>query len=165
MDDTLSGRVQFGKFEFDLSTGELCSIEGPGGGRRALLREQAFQVLRMLGQRTDTMSKRLGPLPRYWCNGDRGRQMVRSCITFSGGRVDQSVAVEVLELPHCILQIGKESAHGEHLGASYAKPTPAVPFLLSSFPLPHAHSPLFHQATCASRTFSDVRAKRSLSSG
>jgi hypothetical protein len=44
-----------------------------------------------------TMSKRLGPLPRYWCNGDRGRQMVRSCITFSGGRVDQSVAVEVLE--------------------------------------------------------------------
>ena len=44
-----------------------------------------------------TMSKRLGPLPRYWCNGDRGRQMVRSCITFSGVRVDQSVAVEVLE--------------------------------------------------------------------
>jgi DNA invertase Pin-like site-specific DNA recombinase len=48
-------------------------------------------------QVTYTMSKRLGPLPRYLCNGDRGRQIVRSCITFSGGRVDQSVAVEVLE--------------------------------------------------------------------
>jgi DNA invertase Pin-like site-specific DNA recombinase len=44
-----------------------------------------------------TMSKQFGPLPRYWCNGDRGRQMVRSCITFAGTRVDQSVAVEVLE--------------------------------------------------------------------
>jgi hypothetical protein len=39
-------------------------------------------------------------------------------------------------VPHCILQIGKESAHGEHLGASYAKPTPAVPFFLRLFPYP-----------------------------
>jgi len=42
-------------------------------------------------------SKGHGPLPRYWCNGDRGHQMVRSCITFSGTRVDQAVAIEVLE--------------------------------------------------------------------
>ena len=42
-------------------------------------------------------SKGHGQLPRYWCNGDRGRQMVRTCITFSGARVDQAVAVEVLE--------------------------------------------------------------------
>jgi hypothetical protein len=48
-------------------------------------------------QVTYTMSKRLGPLPRYLCNGDHGRQMDKNCITFSGGRVDQSVAVEVLE--------------------------------------------------------------------
>jgi DNA invertase Pin-like site-specific DNA recombinase len=48
-------------------------------------------------QVTYTMSKQHGALPRYWCAGDRGRQMVRSCITFAGTRVDQSVAVEVLE--------------------------------------------------------------------
>jgi DNA invertase Pin-like site-specific DNA recombinase len=35
-----------------------------------------------------TNSKLHGPLPRYWCSGDRGRQMVRTCITFAGTRVD-----------------------------------------------------------------------------
>lgn len=44
-----------------------------------------------------TNSKQHGPLPRYWCSGDRGHQMVRSCITFAGTRVDQEVAAEVLE--------------------------------------------------------------------
>jgi len=42
-------------------------------------------------------SKQHGLLPRYWCAGDRGQQMVRSCITFAGTRVDQLVAIEVLE--------------------------------------------------------------------
>jgi len=42
-------------------------------------------------------SKQHGLLPRYWCAGDRGQQMVRNCITFAGTRVDQSVAIEVLE--------------------------------------------------------------------
>jgi hypothetical protein len=36
-------------------------------------------------------------LPRYWCAGDRGQQMVRNCVTFAGTRVDQSVAIEILE--------------------------------------------------------------------
>ena len=44
-----------------------------------------------------TLSKRLGPLPRYICSGDRAHQMVRSCIPFAGTRVDQAVAFEVLE--------------------------------------------------------------------
>jgi DNA invertase Pin-like site-specific DNA recombinase len=44
-----------------------------------------------------TRSKQHGLLPRYWCAGDRGRQMVRNCITFAGTRVDQLVAIEVLE--------------------------------------------------------------------
>jgi DNA invertase Pin-like site-specific DNA recombinase len=42
-------------------------------------------------------SKQHGLLPRYWCAGDRGQQMVRSCLTFAGTRVDQLVAIEVLE--------------------------------------------------------------------
>jgi hypothetical protein len=46
------GRVLFGAFELDLSTGELRSIEAtdpvnPGPNNRVLLREQVFQVLRM----------------------------------------------------------------------------------------------------------------------
>ena len=44
-----------------------------------------------------TLSKRYGPLPRYFCEGDRSRQMVRNCVTFAGTRVDRAVAVEVLE--------------------------------------------------------------------
>ena len=48
-------------------------------------------------QVTYANSKLHGPLPRYWCSGDRGRQMVRTCITFAGTRVDQEVAAEVIE--------------------------------------------------------------------
>jgi hypothetical protein len=44
-----------------------------------------------------TRSKHHGPLPRDWCAGDPGQQMVRGCITFAGARVDQVVATEVLE--------------------------------------------------------------------
>ena len=51
-------------------------------------------------QVTYTRSKQHGPLPRYWCSGDRGHQMVRSCITFAGTRVDQEIAEEVLEALH-----------------------------------------------------------------
>jgi DNA-binding winged helix-turn-helix (wHTH) protein len=47
----LSERVRFGAFEFDLSTGELRSIEARDPNSKALLREQVFQVLRMLVER------------------------------------------------------------------------------------------------------------------
>jgi DNA invertase Pin-like site-specific DNA recombinase len=43
------------------------------------------------------LSKKDGPLPRYSCSGNRSKQMVRNCITFGGVRVDQTVAIEVLE--------------------------------------------------------------------
>jgi DNA-binding winged helix-turn-helix (wHTH) protein len=43
-----SGRVRFGAFELDLSTGELRSIEASDPNNKVLLREQVFQVLRML---------------------------------------------------------------------------------------------------------------------
>src|SRR6201993_5247518 len=46
-----SGRVLFGAFELDLSTGELRSIEAPDPDNKVLLREQVFQVLRMLLER------------------------------------------------------------------------------------------------------------------
>jgi len=49
MKQAVSGRVRLGDFEFDLKTGELCSTSDPAA--RILLREQPFQVLRMLIER------------------------------------------------------------------------------------------------------------------
>jgi eukaryotic-like serine/threonine-protein kinase len=46
-----SARVRFGAFELDLSTGELRSTETPDPNNKVLLREQVFQVLRMLLER------------------------------------------------------------------------------------------------------------------
>ena len=58
MSNIPSRRVRFGAFELDLSTGELRSTEvpdpnnpspnNPSPNNRVLLREQVFQVLRML---------------------------------------------------------------------------------------------------------------------
>ncbi len=48
-------------------------------------------------QVTYTTSKQHGSLPRYWCSGDRSHQLVRSCVTFAGTRVDQEIAAEVLQ--------------------------------------------------------------------
>jgi len=58
-------------------------------------------------QVTYTNSKLHGPLPRYWCSGDRSRQLVRTCITFAGTRVDQEVAAEVLD---ALRPVGIQSA-------------------------------------------------------
>src|SRR6266705_4977368 len=56
MKQAVSGRVRFGDFEFDLKTGELCSTSDPAA--RILLREQPFQVLRMLIERPGGMVTR-----------------------------------------------------------------------------------------------------------
>ena len=48
-------------------------------------------------QVTYSNSKQHGPLPRYWCSGDRSHQLIRSCVTFAGTRVDQEIAAEVLQ--------------------------------------------------------------------
>jgi hypothetical protein len=63
-----SGRVQFGAFELDLSTGELRSIEAPDPNDRVLLREQVFQVLRMLIEREDKILTREEIKGRLWPN-------------------------------------------------------------------------------------------------
>ena len=53
-----SGRVRFGSFELDLSTGELRSIDAPDPNNKVILREQVFQVLRMLLEREGKMVTR-----------------------------------------------------------------------------------------------------------
>src|ERR1700692_2384026 len=64
---TLSvGRVRFGSFELDLSTGELRSIEAPDPNNKVLLREQVFQVLRILLEREGKIVTREEIKGRLW---------------------------------------------------------------------------------------------------
>jgi eukaryotic-like serine/threonine-protein kinase len=61
-----SGRVRFGAFELDLSTGELRSIEASDPINKVLLREQVFQVLRMLLEREGKIVTREEIKGRLW---------------------------------------------------------------------------------------------------
>src|ERR1700739_89363 len=63
-----SGRVLFGAFELNLSTGELRSIETPDPNNKVLLREQVFQVLRMLLEREGKIVTREEIKSRLWAN-------------------------------------------------------------------------------------------------
>jgi len=62
------GRVRFGAFELDLSTGELRLIEAPDPNNKVLLREQVFQVLRMLLEREGKIVTREEIQERLWAN-------------------------------------------------------------------------------------------------
>jgi TolB-like protein/DNA-binding winged helix-turn-helix (wHTH) protein len=68
VDHLSPGRVLFGAFELDLSTGELRSIEAPDPDNKALLREQVFQVLRMLLEREGKIVTREEIKGRLWPN-------------------------------------------------------------------------------------------------
>jgi TolB-like protein/DNA-binding winged helix-turn-helix (wHTH) protein/lipoprotein NlpI len=61
-------RVRFGAFELDLRTGELCSIEAPDSNQKALLREQLFQLLRMLVECEGKIVTREEIRNRLWGN-------------------------------------------------------------------------------------------------
>jgi DNA-binding winged helix-turn-helix (wHTH) protein/tetratricopeptide (TPR) repeat protein/tRNA A-37 threonylcarbamoyl transferase component Bud32 len=68
-----SGRVLFGAFELDLSTGELRSTETPDSdhpdpNHKVLLREQVFQVLRMLLEHEGKIVTREKIKSRLWAN-------------------------------------------------------------------------------------------------
>src|SRR5271156_5027882 len=69
-----SGRVLFGAFELDLSTGELRSSatpdpNNPEPNNKVILREQLFQVLRMLVEREGKIVTREEIRSRLWANG------------------------------------------------------------------------------------------------
>src|ERR1700692_580333 len=63
-----SGRVLFGAFELDLTTGELQSTEPPDPSHKVLLREQVFQVLRMFLEREGKIVTREEIKSRLWVN-------------------------------------------------------------------------------------------------
>jgi len=62
-----SGRILFGAFELDLATGELRSTEAPDPNK-VLLREQVFQVLRILLEREGKIVTREEIKARLWPN-------------------------------------------------------------------------------------------------
>ena len=66
MNTPSSARVLFGAFELDLTTGELRPTEVPDPSRKVLLREQLFQVLRMLLEREGKIVTREEIKGRLW---------------------------------------------------------------------------------------------------
>src|SRR5271169_4818335 len=63
MKDTLPVRVRFGTFELDLKSGELCD-----GGRKVVLPEQPFQVLRILVEYGGEVASREVIQRKLWPN-------------------------------------------------------------------------------------------------
>jgi DNA-binding winged helix-turn-helix (wHTH) protein/Flp pilus assembly protein TadD len=68
MTTTPPERVRFGAFELDLSTGELRSTEAPEPNNKVVLREQLFQVLRMLVEREGKIVTREEIKSRLWAD-------------------------------------------------------------------------------------------------
>ena len=63
-----SARVRLGSFELDLRTGELRSLASDHPADRVLLREQPFQVLRMLVEREGKIVTRAEIQKKLWPN-------------------------------------------------------------------------------------------------
>ena len=68
MQSPISSRVRFGVFELDLTTGELRSTETADPNNTVLLREQVFQVLRMLVEREGKIVTREEIKGKLWPN-------------------------------------------------------------------------------------------------
>src|ERR1700759_5156625 len=68
MDTLPTLRILFGAFELDVSTGELRSIEAPDPNHKVILREQVFQVLRMLLEHEGKIVTREEIKGRLWQN-------------------------------------------------------------------------------------------------
>ena len=67
MEHALSARVQFGEFELNVRTGELCPV-GTQDGPKVLLQEQPFQVLRLLIERVGEIVTRQEIKGKLWPN-------------------------------------------------------------------------------------------------
>ena len=63
-----SPRVRIGSFELDLHSGELRSLAPGGAAEKTVLREQPFQVLRMLVERDGKIVTRSDIKKRLWPN-------------------------------------------------------------------------------------------------
>ena len=68
MEQARTNRVRLGGFELDLRTGELYAVGTAGGDGKILLREQPFQVLRMLVDRKGKIVTREEIKRKLWPN-------------------------------------------------------------------------------------------------
>lgn len=67
MENVVSARVQFGEFELNVKTGELCPVGGEDGPK-VLLQEQPFQILRLLIEHGGEIVTRQQIKGKLWSN-------------------------------------------------------------------------------------------------
>ena len=119
-----SGCVRFGAFELDFSTGELRSIEAPdphnpGPNAKVLLREQVFQVLRMLVEREGKIVTRNEIKSRLWAND--------TIVDF-----DQSINTTIKALRRALGDSADNPRYVETLGRRGYRLMPAIEYLESA---------------------------------
>jgi len=116
METIPSGRVRFGAFDLDLSTGELRSIDAPNPNNKVLLREQVFQVLRMLVEREGKIVTREEIKNRLWSND--------TIIDF-----DQSINATIKALRRALGDSANNPRNIETLGRRGYRLMPAIEYL------------------------------------
>lgn len=116
-----SQRVRFGAFELDLSTGELRSTDTPDvnnsvSSNSVLLREQVFQVLRMLVESEGGIVTREEIKTRLWAND--------TVVDF-----DQSINATIKSLRRSLGDSAENSRYVETLGRRGYRLLPTIEYL------------------------------------
>jgi len=114
-----SGRARLGAFDLDLSTGELRSIEAPNPDNKVLLREQVFQVLRMLIEHEGDIVTREEIKSRLWSSD--------TVVDF-----DQSINATIKALRRALGDSADNPHYIETLGRRGYRLLPAIQYLDSA---------------------------------
>jgi DNA-binding winged helix-turn-helix (wHTH) protein len=114
-----AARVRFEAFELDLNTGELRSTEMPEPNNKVLLREQVFQVLRMLVERDGDIVTREEIKSRLWTND--------TVVDF-----DQSINATIKSLRRALGDSADHPGYIETLGRRGYRLIPATEWLESA---------------------------------
>jgi TolB-like protein/DNA-binding winged helix-turn-helix (wHTH) protein/Flp pilus assembly protein TadD len=111
-----SERVRFGVFEFDFNTGELCSVEPAHPNHKVLLREQVFQVLRLLVEREGKIVTREEIKSRLW-------------VYHAVDDFDQSINAAIKELRRALGDSADDPRYVETLGRRGYRLMPTVEYV------------------------------------
>jgi len=122
-----SGRVRFGAFELDLSTGELRSTETPDPNK-VLLREQVFQVLRMLLACEGKIVTREEIKAKLWAND--------TVVDF-----DHSINATIRTLRQALGDSADDPRYIETLARRGYRLMPAIEYLESAPGIAHGEAP------------------------
>ena len=129
MERPLSGRVRVGDFELDLKTGELCSTVNRD--QKVLLREQPFQVLRMLIERGGTIVTREEIRRKLWPNS--------TIVDF-----DHSINVAIGILRKALGDSASNPTYIETLARRGYRLLVAVEFLVTTSEIHRPETPIVH---------------------